>query len=128
MTPSLQKITTCFHGTRNIHGRSEVFLDECVSIKKKIRKYLNVVNSNEFLAANAPDAKVQQTAEELNKIVVTSDKGFVINVILKGKQIIFETKDKNLFLLKPIRIQTNCYKHRCPVTFFIQEFDEVILP
>jgi len=103
-------------------------LDECVSIKKKIKRYLNVVNSNEFLAANAPDDKVQQTADELNKIVVTPDKGFVINAISKGKQIIFETKDKNLFLIKPIRIQTNCYKHCCPVTFFIQEFDEVIFP
>ena len=72
------------------------------------------------------DKKVQQKADELNKIVVKADKGFVIKVISKGKQIIFETKDKNLFLLKPIRIQTNCYKYRCPVTFFVQEFDEVI--
>jgi len=116
MPPSLQKITSSMQAKKKITGKPCVVFDECNTLNEVFKKYINCINSIDVLPVHAPDKKVHEKAEELNAIVITSDKGFVIKVILKDKPIIFQTYDGNRFYIKPVLIQTDCNtKYLCPV-------------
>lgn len=130
MTPSKRRVTVSFKARKRITGKPVLMFDECNTLKKVLKKYINGINATDVLPRKTADNKVHQKAEELGLCVITSDKGFVIDVISQGKSIVFQNSKNERYFIESTLVQTDCdnFKYHCPVTFFVQEFDEVILP
>lgn len=114
-------------------NRPKYLLDECVqTADKTIRTKFGFVNLSEIIPNGSDDDKVLRSASRRNLTIITKDIRFVLQILIKGKPVVYENyKNERIHIIpktKP-RIERNChFKYKCFTTYYIQRTDNIIMP
>ena len=101
-------------------------LDESLMYGNKDPIFPPFFNSVNILGKGASDGMIFQYAKKNNMIVVAKDKRFVLDMIVSGSKVVYVDNNYKVTLVNP-KIDVNP-KYSSPITFYLQENEEIIIP
>ena len=101
-------------------------LDESITCRNTVPGFSSFFNSVDILGQGASDDKIFQYAKKNDLIVVTKDKRFALDMIVSGNKTVYVTDKYQSTLVNP-SIDVNP-KYHSPITYYLQEHEEIILP
>lgn len=104
----------------------KLLLDENISYRNNKSIFPPFFKSVDILGAGVSDDKIFQYAKKNNMVIVTKDKRFALDVIVSGSMVVVITDNYQSILVNP-SIDVNP-KYSSPITYYLQEHDEIIIP